>query len=217
MDPAKEHSRRHRILAQAQRLMLERGFAATSVNDICKAAEVTKGAFFHHFASKEAMTREVFERFAESILVPMAFARDPHSNRDPMMRFRQLLRIIARTYVKSDVDRSDVSCLIGMFVHEFGCIDSSLQVLCAEALTKLRNAFADELKVAFAFHRSGVESPEDGQFVRLAGFFVGSIQGAIVMARATSEPRLVEDACADVVARAEDFIDHFEPGVRRFS
>ena len=36
-------------------LVRRQGYAATSVDEICAAAGVSKGAFFHHFASKEAL------------------------------------------------------------------------------------------------------------------------------------------------------------------
>jgi AcrR family transcriptional regulator len=44
---------RQRLLAEAQRLFRERGYAATSLEQIAEAAEVTKGAIYGHFASKE--------------------------------------------------------------------------------------------------------------------------------------------------------------------
>ena len=46
---------RARLLEAARTLVRHRGFAATSVDDLCAAAGVTKGAFFHHFPSKEAL------------------------------------------------------------------------------------------------------------------------------------------------------------------
>src|SRR5580698_9076720 len=44
---------RQRLLAEAQRLFRERGYAATSLEQIADAADVTKGAIYGHFASKE--------------------------------------------------------------------------------------------------------------------------------------------------------------------
>jgi AcrR family transcriptional regulator len=44
---------RQRLLAEAQRLFREHGYAATSLEQIAEAAEVTKGAIYGHFASKE--------------------------------------------------------------------------------------------------------------------------------------------------------------------
>ena len=46
---------RARLIEAARSLVRRKGFAATSVDDLCVAAGVTKGAFFHHFASKEAL------------------------------------------------------------------------------------------------------------------------------------------------------------------
>lgn len=46
---------RQGLIDTAVRLMLKQGFAATSVDLICKEAGMTKGSFFHHFGSKEAI------------------------------------------------------------------------------------------------------------------------------------------------------------------
>jgi AcrR family transcriptional regulator len=57
---SKEHTRQ-RLLAEAQRLFRERGYAATSLEQIAEAAEVTKGAIYGHFASKEDLMISALE------------------------------------------------------------------------------------------------------------------------------------------------------------
>jgi AcrR family transcriptional regulator len=52
---------RQRLLAEAQRLFRERGYAATSLEQIAVAAEVTKGAIYGHFASKEDLMLSALE------------------------------------------------------------------------------------------------------------------------------------------------------------
>ena len=52
---------RQRLLAEAQRLFRERGYAATSLEQIAEAAEVTKGAIYGHFASKEDLMLTAME------------------------------------------------------------------------------------------------------------------------------------------------------------
>lgn len=52
---------RQRLLAEAQRLFRERGYAATSLEQIAEAAEVTKGAIYGHFASKEDLLLSTLE------------------------------------------------------------------------------------------------------------------------------------------------------------
>jgi AcrR family transcriptional regulator len=52
---------RQRLLAEAQRLFRERGYAATSLEQIAEAAEVTKGAIYGNFASKEDLMISALE------------------------------------------------------------------------------------------------------------------------------------------------------------
>jgi AcrR family transcriptional regulator len=52
---------RQRLLAEAQRLFRERGYAATSLEQIAEAAEVTKGAIYGHFGSKEELMLSAME------------------------------------------------------------------------------------------------------------------------------------------------------------
>lgn len=52
---------RQRLLDEAQRLFRERGYAATSLEQIAEAAEVTKGAIYGHFASKEDLLLSAIE------------------------------------------------------------------------------------------------------------------------------------------------------------
>jgi TetR/AcrR family transcriptional repressor of nem operon len=54
---------RERILEAATTLLLERGYGATSIDEVCRAAEVTKGGLFYHFESKEKLASAAVERF----------------------------------------------------------------------------------------------------------------------------------------------------------
>lgn len=57
---SKDRTRR-RLLAEAERLFVERGYSATSLEQIAQAAEVTKGAIYGHFASKEELLLSAVE------------------------------------------------------------------------------------------------------------------------------------------------------------
>lgn len=64
-------SKRH-ILETAFTLTEEKGFDSLTIQDICKAAEVSVGAFYHYFASKEALILEWYgvadEYFQENVM-----------------------------------------------------------------------------------------------------------------------------------------------------
>jgi AcrR family transcriptional regulator len=54
---------RSRILAAAAAGFAEQGYDATGVAEICRRAEVSKGAFYHHFSSKQDLFLELLERW----------------------------------------------------------------------------------------------------------------------------------------------------------
>ena len=55
---------RQRLLQATTRLVLHRGFTATGIDQICAEAGVTKGAFFHHFKSKEDLGQAILADWA---------------------------------------------------------------------------------------------------------------------------------------------------------
>jgi len=48
-----QHESKTKLLAAALNVIRAKGYAATTVDDICHAAGLTKGSFFHHFKSKD--------------------------------------------------------------------------------------------------------------------------------------------------------------------
>lgn len=73
--PAEETEERHqRILHVASVLFREHGFASVSVSDVMKASGMTKGAFYHHFDSKEKLIAECLESASSKALARMAKA-----------------------------------------------------------------------------------------------------------------------------------------------
>src|SRR5438874_12300550 len=66
---------RERILEATTTLLLERGYGATSIDEICRAAEVTKGGLFYHFDSKEKLASAAIERFFAGLVAAGEAAR----------------------------------------------------------------------------------------------------------------------------------------------
>ncbi|WP_427869519.1 TetR family transcriptional regulator [Leucobacter luti] len=66
----REHGsdRRKQILAIAAKLFATHGYSSTTVRDIADEAGILSGSLYHHFASKEAIAREVLLTFLESLV-----------------------------------------------------------------------------------------------------------------------------------------------------
>ncbi|OWJ66407.1 TetR/AcrR family transcriptional regulator [Inquilinus limosus] len=67
--------RRRELLDAGEALVLRKGIAGTSIDDIVAAADVAKGTFYLYFASKEALVEALRERFAERFGARIAAAR----------------------------------------------------------------------------------------------------------------------------------------------
>jgi AcrR family transcriptional regulator len=84
--------RRAELIDCAQRLFLTRGYERTTVNDVIAAAGLSKGAFYHHFRSKEDMLEAIADRFAhESLGFTRALQADPALN--ALQRLNRLLSL----------------------------------------------------------------------------------------------------------------------------
>ena len=80
-----------RILHTALELMRSQGFDQVSVRDICKAAGITTGAFYHHFPSKDALLEYGFAPLDDSVAAAMA----GHEAEPPERRLWRLLSAYA--------------------------------------------------------------------------------------------------------------------------
>ena len=63
---AKGEETRERLLAAAESLILAKGYAGMSLDELLSETKLTKGAFFHHFRGKAELARAVVERYAEN-------------------------------------------------------------------------------------------------------------------------------------------------------
>lgn len=117
---------RSRLLDSAMHVMRLKGYAATSVDDICRAAGVTKGSFFHHFASKEALGLAAAEHFASMAAGLFGSARY-RTLADP--RDRLLGYVDFRIEILSG-PVCEFSCLLGTFAQELYETHPAIRAAC---------------------------------------------------------------------------------------
>jgi TetR/AcrR family transcriptional repressor of nem operon len=105
---------RSRLLDAAVQVIRTKGYAATTVDDVCSAAGVTKGSFFHHFKSKEAMALAAVEHWNR--VTGSLFAQAPHQHlpdpRDRVLAYLDLRKALIRGAPP------EFTCLLGTMVQE---------------------------------------------------------------------------------------------------
>jgi AcrR family transcriptional regulator len=75
---------RGRLIATARRLFGEKGFAATSTEEILSEAEVSRGALYHHFSSKTDLFRATFEAVEEELTAKLLEMATAGGETDPI-------------------------------------------------------------------------------------------------------------------------------------
>jgi TetR/AcrR family transcriptional repressor of nem operon len=197
--PTKLHPERGdarlRLLQAAQDVIRAKGFAATSVDDLCRAAGVTKGAFFHHFASKEALGVAAAEHWAETTTA--FFAAAPyHAPADPLDRV--LAYIAFRKAIVSD-DITESSCLVGTMAQEVHDSAPAIRDACAASIFGHAATLEADIRQAMADRGVAVDWTAES----LARQTQAVIQGAFVLAKAGNDPAL-----------ARESLDHLDRYVR---
>ena len=109
------HPTRERILKTALNVIRQRGLADTSIMDLCDAADVTKGAFFHHFASKEELAIAATRYWTKT--TGGLFAAAPYNDYDDPLD-RLIAYIDFRAAIIKGRGLPEFSCLLGTMVQE---------------------------------------------------------------------------------------------------
>ncbi len=169
---------REKLLDAAVLLVRAQGFAATSVDQLCGEAGVTKGAFFHHFPSKEALGVAAAQYWSAS--TGAFFAEAPyHARPDPVDR---VLGYIDLRLALIGGQVESFSCVAGTMVQEAFRSSAAIRMACEASI--MGNAAALEDDLACAIHQCGVTGTNA---MSLARHVQAVIQGAFVLAKTQPE------------------------------
>jgi TetR/AcrR family transcriptional repressor of nem operon len=177
---------RERIVEAATRSTLHRGFSATSIEQVVQDAGVTKGAFFHHFASKADLGRAILDRYAAEDLETLerTWSRAESLARDPL---GQLLLFVGLVADLDSPGYGDPGCVYASYLYERQLgIDGAEQVI-ERAVLAWRARFRAKLDEVVRTHPPRLPIDEDA----LSDLLFSTSEGAYVVARATRSPDLV--------------------------
>lgn len=179
--PRNGSATRQRILDAAQRLVIENGYSATSVDRVIAASATSKGSFFHHFASKDDLARALVDRYAAADIAQLdeALAHVTAATDDPVER---VLGFVA--WFENDAEQNmtpESNCLYISVLTERELVARGTSAQITAAIEAWRVAFADLLRAALP----------DGSAIdpdALSDHVFVTFEGAFILCRATGEP-----------------------------
>lgn len=141
---------RERILDAAESAILDKGFAATSIEELIAAVGITKSGFFYHFKDKGELAKALLVRYVEreNALFDDLFARADQLNEDPLHGFLVGLKMLSE--LLADLPGGHPGCLIAAFCYQDRLFDREVSALNTEAVLGWRKRFRERLDLIAA-------------------------------------------------------------------
>jgi len=167
---------KRKLVDAGVKLMRARGYNATTVDEICTDAGVTKGGFFHYFKSKDDIARTALAHFHEERM--KSYEGAPFRKlADPLDRvFGRLDFVKASTGGNQHVTKG---CLIGMFAQELAVTNPEIGKVCQNFFTRMVRDFSNDLAEAKVVHVPEAEFDPKG----LAQLYLAIVQGSLMLAK----------------------------------
>ena len=187
-----QHDSKTKFLDAALHVIRYKGYTATRVDDICEAAQLTKGSFFHHFDTKEDLALAAAEHWR--VMTSAVFESAPYQAiSDP--RDRLLAYVDFRKAILQG-ELPEFTCLVGTMVQEVYDTHPAIRDACNKSISE--HAATLEADIAECMRQYNVKGSWTAQ--SLALYTQAAIQGAFILAKAKGGAAVAAD-CIDHLHR----------------
>ncbi len=176
-----------KILEVSEKIILQKGFSGTSLDEIIADAGITKGGFFYHFKGKSDLAIKLVEQYLETdeIFFNDLFDRASSLVDDPLQRMLVFLKLLSEAF--SNLPDVHPGCLVASFTYESQVMDPRVKELNAVGLLAWRKLFAKHLHEVADTYKMKVEVEIDD----LAEMLTCIIEGAIISSRVFEDPKIL--------------------------
>lgn len=178
---------RDRILREATRLFVTRGYHDTSLDDVRRATGVTTGALFHHFSGKEQLGLAVLDWYVDQRRLELAsIERKLPATADPLVQVFRLLEA-TRTRTQRRARQRQAGCVFGNLTTALADTHDGFRRKLADCFDEMAIDFKLRLDAAVQTHCPQRKLDTLG----LARYIVSVLEGSIILARAHQDASLI--------------------------
>lgn len=180
---------RGKILDAAQKLVLARGYVGMTVEHVLGEVGITKGAFFHHFKTKDDLARALLQRYAEmdERIYRQTRERAEKLSDDPLQQILLFIGLFQEMF--EGLTEPYPGCLFASYVYELQQFGEDTQELIRRSFTKWRELLQEKFEAAARRYPPRIEV----NAASLADAFTVVLEGAFITSKALNEPKLVSD------------------------
>lgn len=172
---------RQKLIQSATELIRRKGYVATTIDDICEHSGVTKGAFFHHFKTKEELAEACLAAW-DQMAAAMEEGAPFQKAANPRRRVLGYMEFFIGVFDNPKILKS---CLAGTTAQEVSDTNPTLRdaanACFLNAETRLQALLDDACKT--------LRKPVDT--ASLATLWVGTMQGSLILFKASQDPSVI--------------------------
>ena len=183
---------RDKLLACAEQSILQKGFAATSIEELVEFVGITKSGFFYHFPDKGELARALLDRYLvnEEQWFDAMFERADELNEDPLHGFLVFLKLFVEAM--ENLPGTHPGCLIASYCYQERLFDDDVRRKTAISLLNWRHRFRSRLDLIAETYPPKIDIDLDG----LADMMTSLVDGGIILSKVVREkhalPRQIE-------------------------
>lgn len=178
---------RVKIMDEAQSLILDHGFGATTVDSIIENAGVSKGAFFHHFSSKSELGYELVKRYAEADANHLETTLDKSErlSKDPLQQLLIFVKLFEEEM--NALEEPFPGCLLASYCYQSALFDDDILKLIRDSMLMWRKRVLEKLEVISEKY----PPQEDVDLESLADMLLVLFEGAFVLSQSLRETKTI--------------------------
>ena len=176
---------RNRIMETAERIVLQKGFGGTSIDEVIGQAHITKGGFFYHFKGKNDLALGLIQRYLETDekFFDSLITRARNLTEDPLQQMLLFLKLLAEAM--SELKQSHPGCLVAAFTYESQQFDEQVVQTIKQGTLTWRRLFAEQLLAVEEKYSANYEVNVDD----LADMLSVCLEGGILLSKILDDPR----------------------------
>jgi TetR/AcrR family transcriptional repressor of nem operon len=171
-----QHASKRKLLDATLHVVRTKGYAAARIEDICDAAAVSRGSFFHHFKSKEDVAIAAADHWT-SVTSAFFAQAEFHKYPDPLERLLGYLRL-RRDIIRGEP--AEFSCFVGAMVQDVHDSHPAIRAACEKSIAAHSAVVEGDISEALTKH-----SLEVAWTPHSLGMHIQAVlQGAFLLAKA---------------------------------
>ena len=178
---------RTKIMDSAESLILDHGFAGTTVDSVIDRAGVSKGAFFHHFSSKAELGKKLVQRYADEDAehLEQTLKKAEGLSDDPLQQLLIFIKLFKQEI--ESLQEPFPGCLFASYLQQSELFDHNILDIIRESMLLWRKRVLDKLKKIERKH-----SPRKNvDLESLADMLMVMFEGAFVLSQSLNDNKII--------------------------